>query len=385
MIKVAIIGTGNISPQHIQGYLQFSDRCKIVALADIYPEKARDKKERFNLEDADVYDDYKKVLERNDIDLIDICTPPYTHAEIAVNALNTGKHVLVEKPMASSLEECDKMIKASEKNNKLLSVVAQNRFTTQFMKLKHVVDSGLAGDIVHAQVDSLWWRGYSYYDLWWRGTWEREGGGCTLNHAIHHIDMLLWLMGMPEEVQAVMNNVAHENAEVEDISIAILKYKNGAVGQITSSVIHHGEEQQIVLQGKKARISAPWKVYASIPSSNGFPAGRDEKLEKELQDFYNKLPDLKYKGHTAQINDVLNAIEMKQDVLVSGKDGRNALELITAIYESASTEQPVKLPLSERDPFYTVLGIRANVPYFYKKKTFIENFDDENITFGRII
>ncbi|WP_162199509.1 Gfo/Idh/MocA family protein, partial [Thermoanaerobacter thermocopriae] len=98
MIKVAIIGTGNISPQHIQGYLQFSDRCKIVALADIYPEKARDKKERFNLEDADVYDDYKKVLERNDVDLVDICTPPYTHAEIAVNALNTGKHVLVEKP-----------------------------------------------------------------------------------------------------------------------------------------------------------------------------------------------------------------------------------------------------------------------------------------------
>jgi predicted dehydrogenase len=190
---------------------------------------------------------------------------------------------------------------------------------------------------------------------------------------------------MPEEVQAVMSNVAHENAEVEDISIAILKYKNGAVGQITSSVVHHGEEQQIVLQGKKARISAPWKVYASIPSSNGFPAGRDEKLEKELQDFYDKLPDLKYKGHTAQVNDVLNAIEMKQNVLVSGNDGRNALELITAIYESASTKQPVKLPLSERDPFYTVSGIRANVPYFHKKKTFIENFDDENITFGRII
>lgn len=384
MIRVAIVGTGNISPQHIKGYLEFPERCEIVALVDIYPEKAEDKKAKFGLKNADVYDDYRKILDRDDIDLVDVCTPPYVHAEITIDALNAGKHVLVEKPMAASLEECDLMIEAAIKNDKYLSVIAQNRFTDPFMKLKQVVDSGLAGDIVHAQVDSFWWRGHSYYDLWWRGTWEKEGGGCTLNHAIHHIDMLIWLMGMPEEVSALMSNVAHDNAEVEDISVAVLKYKNGAMGQITSSVVHHGEEQQIVLQGKKARISAPWDVYASVASSNGFPIGRDEELEKELQNFYDKLPSLKYTGHTAQIDDVLSAIENKGEVLISGYDGRNALELITAIYKSASAKQIVKLPLPKDDAFYTVSGIRANVPYFYEKKVSIENFDDETITFGKI-
>lgn len=382
MIRVAIVGTGSISQQHIKGYLEFPERCKIVALVDIYPEKAEEKKRRFNLVDADVYDDHKKILDRDDIDLIDICTPPYVHAEIAINSLNAGKNVLCEKPMAASLEECDAMLEAAKRNNKLLSIVAQNRYRTAFMNLKRTLDSGMAGDIVHAQIDSFWWRGHCYYDLWWRGTWEKEGGGCTLNHAVHHIDMAAWLMGMPEEVQAVMSNTSHDNAEVEDISIAILKYKNGALGQITSSVVHHGEEQQIILQGKNARISAPWKVYASTAKSNGFPE-RNEELEKEIERYYKSLPEARYEGHTAQIADVINYFETGKNVLISGEDGKNALELITAIYKSAATRQPVKLPLSKNDPFYSVSGIRANVPHFYEKSTSIENFADENITVGR--
>lgn len=385
MINIAIIGAGNISSAHLQGFLEFKDRCKIVAISDIYKDKAEEKKRRFGLNDATVYSDYREILKRGDIDLVDVCTPPYTHADIAVESLNAGKNVIVEKPMAASLEECDRMIEASKKNKKLLSVIAQNRFRTQFMKLKKIVESGLAGDVVHAQVDSFWWRGHSYYDLWWRGTWEKEGGGCTLNHAIHHIDMLIWLLGMPEEVQAVMNNVAHDNAEVEDISIAILKYKSGALAQITSSVVHHGEEQQIILQGKKARISVPWKVYASTASSNGFPSGRDEELEKKIQDYYDSLEETKYSGHTPQIDDVLKALESEHEILVGGSDGRNALELITAIYKAATTREVVKLPLKKDDPFYTVDGIMSSVPHFYEKKTFVENFNDDRITFGRDI
>jgi UDP-N-acetyl-2-amino-2-deoxyglucuronate dehydrogenase len=382
MIKVAIVGTGSISQEHIKGYLQFPDRCKIVALVDIYPEKAEEKKQRYNLLDADVYDDHKKILDRKDIDLIDICTPPYVHAEIAINSLNAAKNVMGEKPMAASLEECDAMIEAAKINNKLLSVVAQNRYRTSYMKLKKTLDSGLAGDIVHAQIDSFWWRGHSYYDLWWRGTWEKEGGGCTLNHAVHHIDMAAWMMRMPEEVQSIMSNTSHDNAEVEDISIAILKYKNGALGQITSSVVHHGEEQQVVFQGKNARISAPWKVYASTAKSNGFPE-RNVNLEEEIEKYYESLPESKYEGHAAQIDDVLNYFETGEKVLVSGEDGKKSLELITAIYKSATARQPVKLPLSKEDPFYTVAGIQASVPHFYEKSASVENFDNENITVGR--
>ena len=381
MINVAIIGTGAISSTHIKGYLQFLGRCKIVAFCDIYPEKAEKVAKNFNL-DVDIYSDYKQMLNRSDINLVSICTPPYTHAEVAISSLNAGKHVLVEKPMASSLEECDAMNGAQEKSGKHLSVISQNRFTNPMMKLKAILNTNLMGPIVHAQVDSFWWRGHNYYDLWWRGTYEKEGGGCTLNHAVHHIDIFHWMNGMPSDITAITSNTSHDNAEVEDLSIAICRYPNGSLAQITSSVVHHGEEQQLIFQGKNARVSVPWKINASKSKENGFPI-KDEELEAKIQKAYELLPNLEFQSHTAQIDDVLSAIEGKKEVLVDGKEGRKTLELITAIYQSASTDQTVKLPLDKTSPFYTREGILKNVTYFYEKKTSIENFTENVITTGR--
>ncbi|MCM3171971.1 Gfo/Idh/MocA family oxidoreductase [Paenibacillus sp. MER 99-2] len=380
MLKVAIIGTGAISNAHIHSYLQFGERCEIVALCDLYPDKAEAKKSEFNL-NAKIVSDYKELLHAG-IDLISICLPPYEHAPIAVDFLNAGSHVLVEKPMASSLEECDLMIEAAQKSGKVLSVVAQNRFTNPIMKLKNMLDTGLAGAILHAQVDSFWWRGHCYYDLWWRGTWEKEGGGCTLNHAVHHIDALLWMMGRPDQVQAFMSNVAHDNAEVEDISIAMLRYPNGALGQITSSVVHHGEEQQFIFQGQHARISAPWKITASSSRANGFPE-KNVELEEQLQEAYDRLPNLPYEGHTAQIDNVLTAIESVEPPLVDGTSGRSTLEMITAIYKSASTGENVSLPLVAGDPFYTRAGVQQHAIHFYEKSGHVKNFTEQQITIGR--
>jgi UDP-N-acetyl-2-amino-2-deoxyglucuronate dehydrogenase len=380
VLKVAIIGAGAISSAHMEAYLQFTERCQIVALCDIYPVKAEKKAKEFNL-DVAIYDDHTKMLEREDIDLVSVCTPPYTHSEITINFLDSGKNVLVEKPMASSLEECDAMNAAAERNHKMLSVISQNRFRTPMMKLKRVLDTKLMGPIVHTQVDSYWWRGHSYYDLWWRGTWEKEGGGCTLNHAVHHIDIFKWMNGMPSEVTAVMSNTSHDNAEVEDISIAICRYNDGSLAQITSSVIHHGEEQQLIFQGKNARVSVPWKVKASKSKGNGFPE-EDPELEEKIQHYYEELEEVQYEGHTGQIDDVLTALEHGIPVLIDGKQGRQTLELISAIYESASTGKTIKLPLTKDSLFYTMEGTQKNAIHFYEKKTAIENFEDNDITVG---
>lgn len=379
MLKVAIIGAGAISRAHIEGYLQFSKRCTIVAISDIYVDKAQESIDRFQL-NARAVKDYTELLQE-EIDLVSICTPPYTHATLTTAFLQAGSHVIVEKPMASSLEECDLMIEAQKRSGNILSVVAQNRFRTPLMKLKSVLDSGLMGNIAHVQVDSFWWRGNCYYDLWWRGTWEKEGGGPTLNHAVHHIDALLWMMGSPTEVQAFMSNVAHDNAEVEDISIGLLRFPNGSLGQVTSSVVHHGEEQQLIFQGEKARVSAPWKVKASTSKSNGFPE-KNEELEAQLHALYEELPEVVYEAHAGQIDNVLTAIETGAPVLIDGESGRQTLELITAIYKSASTGALVKLPLTNEDTFYTRSGVQANATHFYEKKNSIENFAPQTITTG---
>ena len=380
MINVAIIGLGNISPAHIHSYTKFPERCKITAFVDIYPEKAEASAKTHNI-DAKIYASHEDILDDPTIDLVSICTPPYCHAEIAIDFLKAGKHVIVEKPMAPSLKECDEMIAAAKESGKVFSVIAQNRFRDPISNLKAVLDSGKIGRILHAQIDSFWWRGHCYYDLWWRGNWEKEGGGCTLNHAVHHIDMLGWIMGLPMQVTSVITNTNHDNAEVEDLSVAIMQYDKGALAQVTSSVVHHGEEQQLIFQGEYARVSAPWRVCAAASTGNGFPKAH-EALEKEIQAYYETLPSLEHIAHAGQIDNVLTAIEESIEPLIDGESGRMTVELITAIYKAGILKQTVSLPIAKDDAYYTAEGIQANAPHFFEKSASVEQFSASTITVG---
>ena len=379
MIRVAIVGTGGISHAHIQAYLQFPDRCRIAALVDIIPGKAQRVKEQYGL-DAEVFLDHHDILGK-EIDLVDVCTPPFVHAEISINALRSGKNVVCEKPMAASLEECDAMLKARDESGKKLSIIAQNRFRLPVRNLKALLDSGMAGKVRHVTVNSLWFRGHSYYDLWWRGTWEKEGGGCTLNHAVHHIDMLGWMMGTPERVTSVLANTGHDNAEVEDLSVSVAEYP-GALAVVTASVVDHGEEQELIFQCEHAKIAFPYSVFASVPQPNGFPLKEpDEAFAKRAEEFLASLPPVPYEMHEGQLEDVLSALETGREPAITGEDGRRTLELITAIYKAGSSRQPVPLPIRPEDPFYTVEGIRGAVPHFYEKTAFAENLDGD-LSFG---
>ncbi|MBQ5959429.1 MAG: Gfo/Idh/MocA family oxidoreductase [Firmicutes bacterium] len=385
MLNVAIVGVGNISNAHIMSLLQFPDRARIVALCDIYPEKAEASKEKYGLKDAVVFDDHMKMLESGiPIDVVHVCTPPYVHAEIAIHSMDAGKNVLVEKPMATCLAECDAMLEAEKRNGVLMGCIAQNRFRNSIYKLKKVLDSGLAGRIVCAHVNSLWWRGHCYYDLWWRGTWEKEGGGPTLNHAVHHIDMINWMEGcLPDEVVAILTNKMHDNSECEDLSLAVLKYPDGNLAEVTSSVVHHGEEQGLVLQCEYAKISAPWDIKAEVTMPNGFPIqGGNKELIRKIQEYYDSIPDLPYEGHAGEIDDYMHALETGTRPMITGIDGRKTVMLITAIYKAGCLKQYVHMPIEKDDEYYTFEGILKNATHFYEKTASVENFAPGEITLG---
>ena len=379
MINVAIIGNGGICPAHVESYLKFPDRCRIAALVDIVPGKAEKMRERFGL-DCETLEDYHELFSRG-IDLADICTPPFTHASITIDCLKAGLNVVCEKPMAASLEECDAMIRARDESGKKLTIIAQNRFRKEIRDVRALVQSGMAGKVRDARIDSFWFRAHCYYDLWWRGTWEKERGGCTLNHAVHHIDMLGWIMGLPERVTSILANTGHDNAEVEDLSVSVMEYP-GALATVTASVVHHGEDQKLVFQCEKARISAPYDCFCSQPMPNGFPLKTSDKaFEQKAADYLASLPPLPYEHHAGQLDNVLTAIENGLQPAITGEDGRRTIELITAIYKAGSSRLPVEFPLKPDDPFYTVEGIRAHVPHFYEKTVSVME-QEGTLTFG---
>lgn len=373
VLKIGIIGTGGIAGAHVDGYLRFPQECEIVALCDVAPGKADALRAELGLTRSRTYERVEDMLAAEDLDLVSITTPPSTHAELTITALRAGVDVLVEKPMAPSLEECDAMIAAATENDRILSVVAQNRFRDDMATLKEVLDSGLIGPVSHAQVSSAWWRGTAYYDLWWRGTWESEGGGCTLNHAIHHLDLTLWMLGAPRAVTAVLTNAAHENSEVEDLSVAVLQYDR-ALTEVTSSVVHHGEEQAIVVQGRHARVSQPWKVVADAAEPNGFPApGGDPARVAKVEELAASHRPLEHVGHAGQIGDMLGAVRDRRRPAVDGADGRRAIELVTAIYEAGIERRTVDLPLQPHDPYYRAGTLVERAPHFFDKTTAVSD------------
>ncbi len=381
MLDIAILGAGAIADSHIQAYLGLQDACRIVALVDLFPDKAREKAARHGLSAA-VFKDVAELIGGAKFDAASVCLPPFEHAPAAAALLRAGKHVLVEKPMATSLQECDEMLEAAQATGSLLSVVAQTRFKTPMMKLKRILESGLAGRVLHAQVDSFWWRGSNYYDLWWRGTWAKEGGGCVMNHAVHQIDLFLWMMGMPSEVIAVSANLCHPNSEVEDFAAAALVFANGALGQITASLAHHGEEQQLVFQAERAKVAVPWQVKATTQKENGFPE-EAPAVAAELQALYERLPAVEREGHAGQVANFVAAIAGREPLLVDGAQGRRTIELISAIYQSSHLGAKVTLPLPPSAPFYTRQGILDHARHFHEKTRSIENFASNEITLGR--
>lgn len=376
MLKVMIIGCGGIAPAHIEGYLTAPEDAVIVALADNDTGRADALIGKYGLSQARAVKDYREMLGKCDV--VSICTPPALHEEMAVEALRAGCHVLLEKPMAPSLEACDHMLGAAEENGRVLSVVAQSRYISGIRNVVDMVREGTYGKTLFAQINSVWYRGQSYYDLGWRGRWTVEGGGCTLNHSIHHIDLLLWAKGMPKSLRAVMHNLNHHNSEEEDFSASMLRYEDGTAAQVNSMLVAHGEPQEFMFQMERCGIAIPFRAMASKARENGFPEP-DGEMQKRVEDDYAARAPLAYENHDGQVRNFLGAILREEPLAATGRDGRNCIELITGIYKSAVTQAEVQFPIGAQDAFYGSEW-RKDAPHFHEKTADVKAFADTTVT-----
>ena len=233
-IRAAIIGTGGIAKSHMAAARQEQERVEVIAAADVAPQNLINFCDEHGIPNR--YDDPRKMLDEQKPDLVHICTPPGTHFELCVQALRNGAHVICEKPFVASLDELDQLQEVEREVGKTCSVIFQWRFGSGAQHLKRLIDRRELGRLLVGTCSTLWYRTHAYYEVPWRGKWDTELGGVSMGHGIHAMDMFLWLMGEWAEVSAIMSTL-DRNIEVEDISMAHVRFTNGALGSIVNSVL----------------------------------------------------------------------------------------------------------------------------------------------------
>lgn len=347
VLNVAVVGCGIGRSHIVEGYLPNADKFKVLALCDLNPERLDQIGEEFGIERRVV--NFDDLLAMDDIDIIDVCTPPGAHLAMVSAALKAGKHVVCEKPLVGSLKDVDAIMEMEKTAKGLLMPVFQYRFGDGIEQAKAVIDAGIAGKAYCGTVETMWRREAPYYAVPWRGKWKTELGGVLMGHAIHPHDIFTYLMG---DIARMFGRVATRvnPIEVEDVISASLEMKSGALASFTATLGSVDEITRIRLQFENVTIEsdhapynpgqALWKI---LPRNDEVKARIDEVLAN-----WQHVPS-RFQTQMARFHD---AISGKGALPVSSTDSRRALELVTAFYHSSSTHTEVVLPLGPDHPLY---------------------------------
>ena len=344
-MKFALIGCGRISPNHISAALH--NNLEIVALCDIVPKNIEDKILKFSLPNTiGKYTDYRKMIAIEKPDLVAICTESGKHAQIALDCIELGCNLIIEKPIALSLSDADRIIALAKEKGVKVSACHQNRFNKAIQKIKDAVDKNRFGRMFYGTAHIRWNRGYEYYSrAQWRGTWDQDGGA-LMNQCIHNIDLLRWLLGNEiDEVVGMTAKLNHDYIEAEDFGIALLKFKNGSYGIIegTTDIYPQNLEETLYLFGEKGTVKAGG---SSVNIIEEWRFSDQLDVSEEVKAKYHELPPNVYGfGHHPLYADVIDAIRTNRQPYVTAEDGKRALELVLAIYKSAQLGVSIKLPL----------------------------------------
>lgn len=345
-MKYALIGCGRISPNHIEAAK--NNNLNFVAMCDIILETMEEKSDKFGLGDVRRYTDYKELLEKEKPELAAIATESGKHAQIALDCISAGCHVIIEKPIALSIADANAIIAAGKEKGVVVCANHQNRFNKSVQYMRKALEEGRFGRLSHGAAHVRWNRGKDYYkQAPWRGTWAQDGG-CLMNQCIHNIDLLRWMMGDDiVEVMAYTDQIEHPYLEAEDLGMALVKFKNGSYGLIegTTNVFPKNLEETLYIFGEKGTAKAAG-TSDNIIEEWVFADGLDNP-EEVKREFSENPPNIYGFGHTPLYADVIEAIQTGRKPLVDGEAGKRALELVLAIYKSAAEHRPVTLPLDQ--------------------------------------
>ena len=347
-MKYALIGCGRIAVNHMKAAI--NNELEIVAVCDVLEEKMEELLAKYGLEkDESIkrYTDYKKMVEELQPELASIATESGLHAEIALYCIEKGVNLIIEKPMAMSIEDANKIIDLAEEKNVKVSACHQNRFNVAIQKLRKAVESGRFGKLSHGSIHVRWNRNAGYYEQApWRGTWEQDGGA-LMNQCIHGIDLLRWMMGDEiEEIYGATRQQFHDYLEAEDVGMAVIKFKNGAIGTIegTTNVFPKNLEETLYIFGENGTVKIGGTSTNNIDVWDFAVETEEDQENKGLEE---ETSNVYGNGHTSLFADVMDAIENDGKPYVDAVAGRNALEVVLSIYKSQKTAAPVKLPLTE--------------------------------------
>ena len=345
-MKYALIGCGRISYNHIAAAM--ANDLEITAVCDVVPSRMENKVETFHLpKEVKQYTDYLEMLEKETPTLVAIATESGNHARIAVDCINHGCNVIIEKPIALSLWDADKILQLAKEKNVKVCACHQNRFNKSIQKIREAVEQGRFGRMFYGTAHIRWNRGPQYYSQApWRGTWEQDGGA-LMNQCIHNIDLLRWMMGdAVAEVFAYTDRLNHPYIEAEDLGIALVRFKNGSYGIIegTTDIYPQNLEETLYLFGEKGTVKAGGKSVNRIDEWR-FADGEDS-ADQIKEAFKEDPPNVYGFGHTPLYRDMIDAVLQDRAPYVDGYAGKRALELVLAIYKSAQEKRPISLPLT---------------------------------------
>ncbi|HWQ71189.1 MAG TPA: Gfo/Idh/MocA family oxidoreductase [Desulfitobacteriaceae bacterium] len=341
-MRFGIIGCGRIAPKHAESIIALEE-AELVAVCDIIPERVQNFADKYA---AVPYENYRQLLERKDLDIVTIATSSDLHAEIGCAAAQAGKHVMVEKPMAMNLKSADQLIAACREAGVKLAVIHQNRFNKSVKLLRKALEDGRFGKLTHGQATIRWNRDDNYYaQAPWRGT-RLKDGGVLMNQSIHNIDLLQWMFGPVDSVFGYTGTYLRR-IEMEDVGVAVLQFKNGAVGLIeaASTLYPKNIEETLNIFGATGSVIIGGIAVNRIEVWE-FPDSEAEK-QRIFAAQEDDPPTVYGFGHREIILDLIQAIRDNRAPAVSGEEGRKALEIILAVYQCQKTKQPVVFPLVE--------------------------------------